>query len=222
MPNALSRAAAIYFAAALLTFPPSPAEAQGDKQYSQPDAGHLIYAVGTIRIGMRFSFPYHRTHTPDGAPVDDWNGSIRPSVGGALTLKVKNPDFQGFETGHVVIRRLPPGRYAVTDFEFAGAGAGTQTEWKSSVPFALEFTIEAGKATYIGSFMRSPTPNEQLRAELGYAGYFLIADRSERDLPIAAARLPQGIEITRQVTDVEKFGSNVLRSRSLEPAPATP
>jgi len=142
---------------------------------------------------MRFSFPYHRTHTPD---------------------------FEGFETGHVVIRRIPPGRYAVTDFQFAGAGAGVQAEWKSSVPFALEFTIEPGKATYIGSFMRSPTPNEQLRAELGYAGYFLIADRSERDLPIAAARLPQGVEVTRQVTDVEKFRSKVLRSRSLETASA--
>lgn len=216
------RFAAITFSLALVAFAPAPAASQADKPYTQPDAGHLIYAVGTIRIGMRFSFPYHRTHTADGAPVNDWNGRIRPTVGGAIRLKVQNPDFEGFETGHVVIRRLPPGRYAVTDFEFAGAGAGVQAEWKSSVPFALEFTIEPGKATYIGSFMRSPTPNDQLRAELGYAGYFLIADRSERDLPIAAVRLPQGVEISRQVTDVEKFGSKVLRSRSLEPAPATP
>lgn len=185
--------------------------------YTEDDGGYLVYSVGTIRIGMEFSFPYRRTALSNGTSIDDWKGQIEPSTGGAWTKKIKTPDFTGFETGHVIVRRLPPGHYAITNFGFAGSSPlGGSYAWSSAKPFAMEFDIRPDRATYIGSFMRSPTPKPDLRAQLGYAGYFLIADRSERDLPLARAKLPLLPSVDIQVTDVEQFGSAALRNHSLE------
>ena len=186
-------------------------------EYTAADGGYLVYSVGTIRIGMDFTFPYSRSALSDGTSVDDWKGEIEPTTGGAWTLKIKNPDFSGFETGRVVIRRLPPGHYVITDFGFGGSSPlGGSYAWSSGKPFTMDFDIRPGRATYIGSFMRSPTPKPELRAQLGYAGYFLIADRSERDIPIARFKLATLPDIDVQVTDVEKFGSAALRNHSLE------
>ncbi len=198
----------------LLAFAAMPASAAPKPAaYAGPDGGYLVYSVGTIRIGMQFGFPYRRTALPDGTPAKDWKGEIEPAVGGAIYMKIKNPDFQGQETGHVVVRRLPPGDYLIDDFAFGGWGPGVAYAWSSATPFAIRFTIRAGQATYVGSFMRAPSAGTPLEPQLGMAGFFVVADRSERDLPIASGRLPAGVEPTVQVTDVDAFGSLVLRSR---------
>jgi hypothetical protein len=59
--------------------------------------------------------------------------------------------------------------------------------------------------------MRAPSLGTPLESEVNAAGYFLIADRSERDVPIARAKLPATASITTEVTDVTQFGSIVLR-----------
>ncbi|MEL6729390.1 MAG: hypothetical protein AAFP91_17995 [Pseudomonadota bacterium] len=184
--------------------------------YDGVDAGTLIYSVGTVRgFGMRFGFPYGRIETLEGDARDDWDGMIKPSIGGAIYLKVVEPDFEGFETGHVVLRQLPPGHYVISDFEFYGSGPGGSYEWLPEWPFEIEFTISPGEGTYIGSFMRSQTPRG-MSDELGAAGYFLVSDRSARDLPIAQRRLSPSYQISQDVTDVDSFGSVVLRSHPLE------
>ena len=186
-------------------------------EYAADDGGYLVYSVGTIRIGMQFTFSYRRSSLSDGTPTKDWEGNIEPVTGGAFTLKNKNPDFSGFETGRVVIRRLPPGHYVISDFGFAGSSpTGNSYAWSSGKPFTIEFDIKPGRASYIGSFMRSPTPKPELRPVLGYVGYFLITDRSDRDLPIARSKLTTLPQCDIQVTDVEQFGSAALRSHSLE------
>ena len=188
-----------------------------DTPYEAADAGYLVYAVGTVRgFGMRFSFPYTRVETPDGESIEDWRGRIRPHVGGAIYLTVQQPDFEGFETGHVVTRPLPAGKFAITDFEFFGSGIAGSYEWNSAVPFTMEFDIQPGRATYIGSFMRSLTPDGYQQA-LGAAGYFLVSNRASRDVPIAISRLPDSVSVVEQVTDVDQFDSIVLRSKALEP-----
>ena len=181
--------------------------------YAGPDAGYLVCSVGTVRIGMHFDFSYRRVATADGARVQDWNGKIEPRVGGAIYLKVKNPDFTGEETGHVVVTRLPPGQYEVHDFAFAGSTPlGGSVHWSPARPFALPFAIRSGEATYIGSFMRAPSLGTRLHPILGAAGYFILANRAERDLPIARLRLPSGMPLKTEVTDVTQFGSRALRT----------
>lgn len=180
--------------------------------YRGADGGFVVYAVGTIAIGMRFDFHYRRVALLDGTPSQDWAGTIAPIVGGAWVLRVKNPDFAGRETGHVVVRRLPPGQYVIDQFAFAGGGVGMGAiDWSSGVPFSIRFSIRPGEATYIGSFMRAPSLGTPLESEGNAAGYFVIADRSKRDVPIARAKVPTLAAITTEVTDVTQFGSIVLR-----------
>ncbi len=182
--------------------------------YTGQDGGYLVYSVGTIAIGMKFAFPYQRVALTDGTAVTDWPGSIEPRVGGAWVLKVKDPDFTGRETGHVVVRRLPPGRYTIKDFSFHGMSpVGDVYDWSAGTPFLIPFTINPGHTTYIGSFMRAPSLGTSLEAKLGAAGFFVISDQSARDLPIARAKVPGLPEADVQVTDVDSFGNPALRSR---------
>lgn len=184
-----------------------------DKDYQGADAGYLVYAVGTVRIGMDFDFSYRQTAGADGGPGQGWRGKIEPKLGGAIYLKIKNPDFTGEETGHVVVRRLPPGSYQVDKFFFAGSNlAGTSYSWSSAVPFSLPFTIRPGEATYIGSFMRSPSLGTPLQPVLGAAGFFVVANRADRDLPLARAKLPPDTRMNSEVGDVSRFGSEALRT----------
>jgi hypothetical protein len=186
--------------------------AEKSSNYTGADAGCVIYAVGTIKIGMQFVFPYKRVASSDGSPVSDWKGEIKPRIGGAFYLKVKNPDFTGEESGHVVIRCLPPGTYEVGGFKFSGFVPGVGSyNWSPAHRMALPFNIESGKATYIGSFMRGPSLGTPLEPVLGAAGYFVVANRAERDLPLAQKRLPAGMVIQSSVTDVTTFGNPALR-----------
>lgn len=202
----------VALAAAVLVWPVQASAKAQAKDYAGADGGWLVYAVGSIKFGLDFSFSYAPLAGTAAAADKAWEGRIEPRLGGAIYLKVKNPDFQGDESGHVVVRRLPPGRYSVTRFDFAGGIGGTAYYWSPAKPFALPFEIRPGEATYIGSFMRAASLGTPLRAKLGAAGVFVVADRSARDLPLAAARLPAGTRITAEVTDVTAFGSEALRT----------
>jgi hypothetical protein len=202
--------------AAILLFANTPSFAKNRKaDYSGADAGYLIYSVGTIRIGMDFTFPYRRTSQSDGIKVGEWDGRIEPSLGGMWVLKIKNPDFSGLETGHVIIRRLPPGQYAIEDFHFGGSMPGVATySWSSAKPFVIPFSITPNQATYIGSYMRSPSFGTPLQPQLGAAGFFVISDQAARDLPIARRKVPQLEVVNSQVTNVDSFGNPALRNQS--------
>lgn len=188
--------------------------AKAPVEYAGEDGGYVAYAVGTITLGMHFDFPCRRIAQADGAPVNDWMGTIEPKLGGAIYLKIKNPDFTGRETGQIVVRRLPPGDYLIETFVFYGSSPlGASYDWSAAKPFAIRFTIEPGKATYIGSFMRAPSLGTSLEPKLGAVGFFVVADRSERDLPLIKTRLPMALEILSQVTDVDPIGNALMRSR---------
>lgn len=201
--------------AALITFHVSSAEARtSENDYAEQDGGYLVYSVGTIRIGMDFAFPYSRTALLDGSPVDDWKGVIEPKLGGMWTLKIKKPDFDGRESGHVIIRRLPPGQYAITNFAFGGQVPGIGSfDWSAVKPFEIPFSIKSGQATYIGSYMRSPSFGMSLQTLLGTAGFFVVSDRSVRDLPIAL-RKNAALPVAKiEVINVDTIGNPALRSR---------
>jgi len=200
-----------------LVFGSSTLAAKKDANYAGPDGGYLVYSVGTIAIGMRFTFPYQRIALQDGSSADDWQGRISPKVGGFLTLKIKKPDFEGRQTGHVVVRRLPPGQYAVRDFQFSGQSpGGGGVHWSPSESFAMPFTIKPNQMTYIGSFMRAPSLGTPLQPVLGATGYFIVSNKADRDLPIARERQPEMGQEHIQVTDVDVFGSEALRTREPE------
>lgn len=190
--------------------------AREPRPYAGPDGGWLVFAVGTVDgFGMDFGFPYHRLAGADGAPAPPWRGTIQPRLGGAIYLKIKDPDFEGAETGHVVVRRVPAGRYVIDNFSFGGTVPGVGGfSWSTAQPFAIPFEIRPGRATYIGSYMRSVSLGTPLEPQLGAAGFFVIADRSARDAPFARGRLPAETPLDIEVTDVDTFDSIILRTRT--------
>lgn len=185
----------------------------GDKDYPGDDGGNVIYAVGIGgALTADFAFPYVRVATPDGHPISDWKGKIEPRLGAPFSLKVKNPDFSGFERGHVIVRRLPPGKYEIKGFVFGGQSPGGGGHvWTSKTPIVQSFEIRRGEATYIGSFSRA-IAHPSLNIVPGGGTYFIIANRASRDLAVARQRLPANMKIAIEVTDVRQFGTPVLQA----------
>ena len=192
------------------------AKKEPPQEYEGENAGYLVYSVGTIDdTPYRFSFSYRPTILTTNTKGVAWAGQIEPRLSGAFKLKVKNPDYTGNETGHVIVRRLPPGKYEVFDFDFATHAlySGTSYYYSSGVPFSLPFTIRRGEATYVGRFMRWYDGGKSIGSAMRAIGPFIVADRSSTDFSIAKGRFPMGVPFKIEVTDVSKFRSPVLLTK---------
>jgi hypothetical protein len=194
--------------AATLLLPLQQARA-ADRDYQGADGGLLIYSAGSIAIPINFAFRYKRIRTPAGAAISDWGGTIGCGCVGFFSARAG--DYSGRETGKVHIRRVPPGDYEVFDFGFGGWTPGGSVSWSSRTRFSIPFAIRPGEATYIGNFARAPSLGTPLRATLGAVGFFVISDKSERDLAIARRRRPDLPPVAVAVTDVSSFGHPMLR-----------
>ena len=198
-------ALALVLAATLLL--PRPAQAG---EYTGADGGYVVYSIGTIKIPMRYSLEYRQVSAPGGALKKPWRGSMLCACVGFIRAAMPDPDFTGRETGKVVVSRLPPGKYEIYDFSFGGAVGTTTYSWSSRNKFSIPFEIRPGEATYIGSLARAPSLGTSLERTHGAGGFFVISDRSERDLPLARKRHPGLPEVREEVTDVSTLGHPAL------------
>lgn len=184
------------------------------------DRGTLIYSVGTIEIPMNFSFSYRRIALNSGEAVRDSGGTIGCGCVGIFRARRSDVDYEGRERGKVYILSLPPGEYEIFDFGFGGTIGTLAIASSSARRFSLRFRIGSGEATYIGNFARAPSMGTPLRARFGAAGYFVISNKSERDIPIARRREPALSEVRIEVPDASATGQPMLFARDpLEPAP---
>jgi hypothetical protein len=179
--------------------------------YHGADAGVLIYSSGSIEIPMNVTFHFRRVALPNGQKASDWQGAIGCRCVGVVHAKISDADYTGRETGKVVTRNLPPGRYEIYNFLISGFNGVSVVDTSSKKKFAIPFEIKAGEATYIGNFARANAPSRQ-----GPVSYFVISDKSERDLPIAQARVPNLPPIRNEVFDVTKLENAVLRTTEVE------
>ena len=169
------------------------------------DAGYLVYSVSTLGRPMTFSFLYEKVSKDNGPGWHDdlscdcvaihiWRGEDYP----------KEMDYIGHESGFVIIKKLPPGQYEIYNYEIRG----TPMTWSSKTPFSIPFKIESGKATYIGNFARGCwCERNTIAANLGY---FVISDKSARDLPIARVKEPALKEVGIDVWDATKLNSPIF------------
>lgn len=112
------------------------------------------------------------------------------------------------EYGAVVVRALPPGDYAIVNFrEFYNNGAVEKT-WEARHDFSVPFSVRPGRATYIGNFKAiSLTGKNVFGLPLPVAEVLLsVADRSARDVPIAASKDPGLGAVDVVIPDVSKAG----------------
>jgi len=169
--------------------------------YTGSDGGYLVYSAGGIESGAMITLHFKRVATPDGTSVSDKQGAIGCRCVGVWSGKMSNPDYEGHETGKVFVRRLPPGRYEIYNYLFSGSGPGA-VETSSKNKFAIPFEIRPGDATYIGNIAWGHSLGTRLEKTHGFTGYFVISDKSDRDLPIARRKQPNLPETRNEVFDV--------------------
>jgi hypothetical protein len=179
--------------------------------YRGPDAGVLIYSSGSIELPMNVTFHFKRVALPDGQKASDWQGSIGCRCVGFVRAQISDADYTGHETGKVVARNLPPGRYEIYNFLISGYNGVSTVNTTSRKKFAIPFEIKAGEATYIGNFARANVATGK-----GPISYYVITDKSERDLPIAKARRADLPPIRNEVFDVTKLEHPALRTTEFE------
>jgi hypothetical protein len=177
------------------------------------ETGTVIYSVGSLEMAMDFLFRYKRVALPNGEAVSDNGGLIRLKRTGLWGPKM-DVDFEGHDSGYVFVRSLPPGHYEIYDFGLSGSRGMSAVYTSSREKFAIPFDIQAGEATYIGSFARAPSFQGPMHRVAGAMGYFIVSDQSERDLPIARARhaeLPA--DIRNAVFDVTALNHPIILTK---------
>lgn len=183
--------------------------------YNGPDGGWLIYSAGAIEVGGPVTFHFKRVARPDGTRVSDTQRAIHCRCVGFWRGKPSDADYDGREVGKVIARRLPPGRYEVYNYYFSGSGpAATSTTSKKK--FAIPFEIRAGETTYIGNFARANTYRTTLMKTLGTSSFFVISDKSERDVAIARKRNPHLPPVRNEVFDVSTLDHPRLHAKEPE------
>jgi hypothetical protein len=164
-----------------------------------------VYSVSTLARPMTFSFLYRKVSTDNGRK---WNDSMYCDCVALHMWRVgdypKGMDYSGHESGFVITKKLPPGQYEIYNYEIRG----TPMTWSSKTPFSIPFTIESGKATYIGNFARGCWC--EVNTIAANLGYFVISDQSARDIPIARAKEPALTEINLGVWDATKLNSPIF------------
>ena len=120
-------------------------------------------------------------------------------------------DFEdGDEMGVVEVRKLPPGNFELFKVEGALYGGVIQWRWQSKDSFSIPFTIEAGKATYIGHFQGHSTSVRSvlsLGAPLPSGAYFVVSNQYDHDLQIARKKVMTLQEAKIAVPDVAELKS---------------
>lgn len=160
------------------------------------DDGVLIVGIGYTMPELRsYAVHYKLSGARESWPFPD------PYIG-YITHGVwaDDPDFQGHETGKVVVKRLKPGNY-----EFYTIGLEDNTSqgtvyMEARHSFSVPFTIKVGEATYVGDFT-------------GVGNYMVLSDQHERDIPIAQKKMPKLGPVTIAVTDAATLGTSLIRAK---------
>lgn len=116
----------------------------------------------------------------------------KPGAGSFMTGNMQDPLDWTHPNGRLVVAELPPGQYELYQWRAEGMNV-TYT----SKLFSIPFTIEAGKATYIGNLF--------INMDETTAKYTLsVTDTSARDLPLLIRHYPN-IKQTDVSTEISKI-----------------
>jgi hypothetical protein len=98
-------------------------------------------------------------------------------------------DFNDETKGAVFSVRLPPGDYQLFNVRFfENHGRYGQMTFTSSEDFPIIFSVKEGKAVYLGEYLVHRLSGNILYLPVTVGGYFVVADKLERDLAVVEKR----------------------------------
>lgn len=149
-------------------------------------AGHALLSIGG----------------PSSSPFITWSLKLRQQTTGALvdvefdgrgmSLGTKRDYREADIEGAVYLVTLPPGEYAIIDYQFFLQGMpGSYGNYRPQAPFAIPFRIETGKVTYLGDYVGMPARRALIGWSSMHGAYWWVRDRMAHDSGIAQAKWPQ-------------------------------
>lgn len=92
--------------------------------------------------------------------------------------------------GTVFVGRLPAGDYELFQINFfINRGQFGTTTFSSREEFSIPFKVEEGKSTYLGEFIAYHTTGKNFFGmTIPGGGYYVVADKSERDMTILSKK----------------------------------
>lgn len=164
--------------------------------YSGPDAGYLVFGFGAAP-GTTYS-AYKFMIRKKGENSETAISYLQDN----LFWSTERDFDDQTENGYVAVRSLPQGDYEIYNFEIHLNGGMIQTDYGSRNDFSIPFKVTAGKAVYIGDFTAVKLTGRNIFGMSVHAGaYFLVSDKSGRDLPIARRKVPTLPEVQMSVPD---------------------
>lgn len=175
-------------------------------KYAGSDAGSLVIAIAA-QDGTRYDDYWLYFRKKDrSAEGEIWWGQQNPFDHRKLDINDNK------EEGIVDIRRLPPGDYEIFNYQAHINSAPLQGRWKAKSDFSIPFTIAAGRATYIGEMMAVEIGSEKpfLGSRKHEGAYFVLTDKSARDVPIARTKEPNVGEVAITVVDPNSLANPAI------------
>jgi hypothetical protein len=184
--------------------------------YTGADAGYLVASLGA-QPGTRYNgynlFYRRKDRSPEG------NGKIW--WGQASILEGRELDSESEAgTGIVDVRRMPPGDYEIFNFSLFYNAGNVQKFFSSKQEFSIPFSIRPGSTTYIGEYLVAGLFGRNIFGmPIAGGGYFIISNKSERDIAVAKRKQPALGPVQSAVVDARIVGNPLIRAAALPKAP---
>ena len=165
--------------------------------YAGADAGKVVLGLGAMNAGAAYSSYDLRFRRVDGAQTDTATNNF--SYLSNNVFSSKKPDYQDAkETGVVIVKSLPAGKYEIINFNIFLNMGMTSSNFSSRAPFSIPFTVKAGQVTYLGNYQANKTTGKNtFGMEVPTGAVFAISQRQTAEVAIARgldAALPATVE----------------------------
>ena len=170
---------------------------QMPSNYAGADAGQVVLGLGALNAGAAYSSYDLRFRRVDSAQADAAVGNFTYLSNNVFSSK--KPDYQDSkETGVVLVKSLPAGKYEIYNFNIFLNMGMTQSNFSSRVPFSIPFTVKAGQVTYLGNYQANKlTAKNAFGLEIPAGAVFAVSQRQTTEVGIARAldaTLPAAVE----------------------------
>lgn len=151
---------------------------------------------------------FRRLGSEDGGSFDH----IRPSLFAQTARDFE--DSSGY--GTVFSARLPAGEYEVFNVWFYRSTQFGTTDYSLKDPVSIRFTVQPGRATYLGEFIGHRMVGQNMFGTPVTAGaYFVVSDKLARDVELLKKKgnAPDPAGIDNQVQAFANSGTPAFRDR---------